>query len=437
MTNGARFIRADRFQTRWDFIDLEALLPSDHRARIVMRFAESLDLSALYDAIQAREGEPGRPPPDPAVLLALWLYATIEGVGSARQLERLAQSDLAYRWIAGGVPLNYHGLSDFRVAHVEVLDRLLTESVTALIAEGVVSLNEIAVDGTKVRANASRDSFKTASKLARVEAAVEQRLAALKAEIESDPEASSRRKRAAQERAAREVKERAERARAALDKVRAEKEKRAKTHAQDEAKKKSEPKVSLSDPEARNMRFADGAVRPAYNAQVATTPNEGIIVSIEMTDRRNDAGLAVPMVDDMVRRYGKAPEKLLVDTHYATSEDIVALAEHAAGSVTVFAPTPTERDDVKPATLANRAKKRAQEPESVKEWRCRMESPAGQEVYGLRKLIERINANLKNHGFGFIPVRGLIKAKAVALWHALANNLMAAHRLRTKAASCI
>jgi len=437
MTNGARFIRADRFQTRWDFIDLEALLPSDHRARIVMRFAESLDLSALYDAIQAREGEPGRPPPDPAVLLALWLYATIEGVGSARQLERLAQSDLAYRWIAGGVPLNYHGLSDFRVAHVEVLDRLLTESVTALIAEGVVSLNEIAVDGTKVRANASRDSFKTASKLARVEAAVEQRLAALKAEIESDPEASSRRKRAAQERAAREVKERAERARVALDKVRAEKEKRAKTHAQDEAKKKSEPKVSLSDPEARNMRFADGAVRPAYNAQVATTPNEGIIVSIEMTDRRNDAGLAVPMVDDMVRRYGKAPEKLLVDTHYATSEDIVALAEHAAGSVTVFAPTPTERDDVKPATLANRAKKRAQEPESVKEWRCRMESPAGQEVYGLRKLIERINANLKNHGFGFIPVRGLIKAKAVALWHALANNLMAAHRLRTKAASCI
>ncbi len=434
MTNEARFIRADRYQTRWDFIDLEGLLASDHRARVVWEFVETLDLSPLYDAIKSREGEPGRPPPDPAVLLALWLYATIEGVGSARQLERLAQRDLAYRWIAGGVPLNYHGLSDFRVAHVEVLDRLLSESVTALIAEGVVSLAEIAVDGTKVRANASRGSFKTASKLAQIGAAVEQRLAALKAEIASDPEASSRRKRAAQERAVREVKERAERARAALDRVRAEKEERAKTHPQDEAKKKSEPKVSLSDPEARNMRFADGAVRPAYNTQIAVTPNEGIIVSVEMTDRRNDAGLAVPMVDDMVRRYGKAPEKLLVDTHYATSEDIAALAEHAAGAVKVFAPTPTERDDVKPATLANRAKKRAREPESVKEWRSRMGTPAGQEVYGLRKLIERINANLKNHGFGFIPVRGLIKAKAVALWHALANNLMAAHRLRSKAA---
>jgi transposase len=430
MANEARFIRADRFQARWDFMDVDALLASDHRVRIVMSFVESLDLSGLYDAIKSREGEPGRPPPDPAVLLALWLYATIEGVGSARQLERLAQRDLAYRWIAGGVPLNYHGLADFRVAHVEILDRLLTESVTALVAEGVVSLAEITIDGTKVRANAGRDSFKTDGKLARIEAAVEQRLAALKAEIESHPEASSRRQRAAQERAAREVKERAERARAALDKVRIEREQRAKRHAKDEAKK-SEPKASLSDPQSRNMRFADGAFAPAYNAQIAATTKEGIIVSVEMSDRRNDAGLAVPMVDDVVRRYGQAPEILLVDTHYATSEDIAALAAHA---VKVFAPLPTESDDVKPATLANRLRKREGEPESVKEWRSRMATSEGQEVYRLRKLIERINANLKNHGFGFIPVRGVIKAKAVALWHALANNLMAAHRLRTKTA---
>jgi transposase len=434
MANEARFIRADRDQTRWDLIDLEALLPSDHRARVVWEFVEALDLSALYAVIKAREGEPGRPPPDPAVLLALWLYATIEGVGSARQLERLSQGDVAYRWIAGGVPLNYHGLSDFRVAHLEVLDRLLSESVTALIAEGLVSLAEIAVDGTKIRANASRASFKTGSKLEQIGAAVEQRLAALKAEVASDPEASARRRRAAQVRAARAVQERAERARAALAAVRAEKEKRAKTHRTDAAKKKSEPKVSLSDPEARNMCFPDGAVRPAYNAQIAVAPRAGIIVSVEMTNRRNDAGLAVPMVEDIVRRYGRAPHQLLVDTHYATGEDIAALAEHAAGAVKVFAPTPSERADVKPATLARRAKKRAREPESLKEWRSRMGTQVGQQVYGLRKLIERINANLKNHGFGFLHVRGRIKAKAVALWHALAHNLMAAHRLRSKAA---
>lgn len=434
MPNDARFIRAERFQTRWDFIDLEALLTSDHRARIVWSFVEALDLSPLYEAIQSREGEPGRPPPDPAVLLALWLYATIEGIGSARQLERLAQRDLAYRWLAGGVPLNYHGLADFRVRHVHVLDRLLTESVTALVAEGVVSLSEIAVDGTKVRAHASRGSFKTADKLTRIEAAVERRLAVLKAEVECDPEASSRRQRAAQERAAREVQERAQKARAALEKMRAEKERRRKKHPQAEAKKKSEPSASLSDPEARSMRFPDGAVRPAYNAQIAVAPRQGIIVSVAMTDRRNDAGLAVPMVDDLARRYGKAPQHLLVDTHYATSADIAALALREAGPVKVFAPPPREGEHVSPKALSNRKRRREREPESVREWRRRMETPAGQAIFSLRKLIERVNAHLKNHGFGFIPVRGLIKARAVALWHALANNLMAAYRLRTQPA---
>jgi len=192
--------------------------------------------------------------------------------------------------------------------------------------------------------------------------------------------------------------------------------------------------VSLSDPEARHMRFADGAIRPAYNAQIAAAAGPGIIVSVAMTDRRNDAGLAVPMVADIVQRYGIAPQRLLVDTNYATSEDIAALAGHAAGPVAVFAPPPGEREDVKPATLARRAKARAQEPDSIKEWRARMASAAGQAIYRPRLLIERINADRKNHGFGFIAVRGLVKAKAVALLHALANNLMAAHRLRTRAA---
>ena len=429
MANNARFIRADRAQTRFDYIDLDSLLATDHRARIVMGFVETLELSALYDAIGSREGEAGRPPADPAVLLGLWLYATIEGVGSARLLARLCERDIAYRWIAGGVPLNYHGLADFRVAHIEVLDRLLTESVTALIAEGVVSLSEIAVDGTKVRANAGRSSFKTGDKLARIEAVVEHRLSTLKAEIQNDPDASSRRRQAAKERAARDVKDRAERARAALDRVRKEREVRAKKHPSEKAKK-SEEKASLSDPDARNMRFADHAIRPGFNAQIAVAPAQGIIVSIEMTDRRNDSGLATPMVDDIVRRYGRAPQSLLVDTNYATVEDIAALAEHKAGPVKVFAPVPGEKDNISPRALANRKSQRAQEPDGVKEWRSRMPTEAAQDTYRRRKFIERINANLKNHGFDILPVRGLIKAQAIALLHALANNLMAAQRLR-------
>ena len=410
----ARVVRPDRRQVRWDMVDLEGLLPADHRARVVWSFVESLDLSELYERVKSREGEAGRPAADPAVLLSLWLYATVEGVGSARELERLGESDAAYRWLAGGVPLNYHGLADFRVEQVEVLDRLLTQSVTALIGERLMTLSEIAVDGTKIRASASKGSFKTGEKLLKIEAAVAERLTALKQELTDDPGASSRRRQATRERAARDV------------------QARAKTHSKDEAKKK-EPRASTSDPEARSMRFPDGAVRPAYNAQIAATPKEGVIVAIEVTDRRNDAGLAGPMVDDIARRYGKAPDRLLIDTSYATSEDIIALAAHAAGPVSVYTPPPGERDDVKPATLARRIRKREKEPVCLKEWRERMASEAGQAVYALRKRIERINADRKNHGFGFLPVRGLIKAKAHALWHAIANNLMAARRLRANA----
>ena len=427
----ARVVRPDRRQLRWDMIDLEGLLPADHRARLVWSFVESLDLSQLYDQVLAREGEAGRPAADPAVLLSLWLYATIEGVGSARELERLAQSDAAYRWLAGGVPLNYHGLADFRVESVEVLDRLLTQSVTALIGEGLVRLSEIAVDGTKIRASASKKSFKTSEKLLKIEAAVAERLVALKRELTDDPGASTRRRQAARERAARDVQARAARARAALERLAAERKSRAAKHAKDEARKK-EPRASTSDPEARFMRFPDGAVRPAYNAQIAAAPKEGVIVSIEVTDRRNDAGLAGPMVDDIARRYGKTPDRLLVDTSYATSEDIVALAAHAAGPVSVYTPPPNEKETVKPASLARRRRKREKEPACLKAWRERMASEAGKAVYALRQRIERINADRKNHGFGFLAVRGLIKAKAHALWHALANNLLAARRLRTE-----
>jgi len=430
----ARVVRPDRRQLRWDMVDLEGLLPADHRARLVWSFVESLDLSPLYDRILSRDGEAGRPAADPAVLMALWLYATIEGVGSARELERLAQSDVAYRWLAGGVPVNHHGLADFRVDSAEVLDRLLTQSVTALIGEGLVKLSEIAVDGTKIRASASKQSFRTGEKLLEIEAAVAGRLTALKQELASDPGASDRRRQAARERAARDVRERAARARAALERLETERKARARTHAKDEAGKK-EPRASTTDPEARSMRFPDGAVRPAYNAQIAAAPKEGVIVSIEVTDRRNDAGLAGPMVDDIARRYGRTPDKLLVDASYATSEDIVALAAHAKGPVEVYTPPPSDRDDVKPASLARRIRKREKEPACLKEWRERMASEAGQAVYALRKPIERVNADRKNHGFGFLPVRGLVKAKAHALWRALANNLIAAHRLRPKAAA--
>jgi transposase len=413
-------------------VDLDAWLPADHRARIVWGFVLTLNLAALYAKIKSREGEAGRPAADPRVMLALWLYATIEGVGSAREVDRLSQSDLAYRWLRGGVPLDYHTLADFRVENGVILDRLLSESLAALMAEGLVRLEEVIIDGTKVRAAAGKDSFKTADGLAKAATRAAERVAALKAEVEADPAAQKRRSQAARERAAREIAERTARARVMLDRLAAEKEERAKTHKTAEDKK-GEPTASLSDPEARMMRFADGAVRPGWNVQVAATSDHGFIVGIEATDRRNDTGLARPMIDEVERRLGGVPSRLIVDGGLATQDDFVALAERDK-LVTVFAPVKPDRQDVTAHSLYLRAAKRAREPAALQEWRARMATADGATVLRRRKRIELVNAHIKNRGLGRLLVRGLAKVRAVLCLHALAHNLMTAHRLRLAAA---
>ncbi len=425
---GARVVRPDRSQLRFEMIDMDALLGGDHAARLVWAFVEGMNLDGFYEAIGSREGEAGRPAADPAVLLALWLFAAIEGVGSAREIERLVERDVAYRWLAGGVEVNYHGLSDFRAGHGDLLDRLLSESVAALVAEGLVNLDEVLTDGTKVQASAGKGSFAGEGKLIRIERLAAERIALLKAELETDPGASSRRRKAAQERAARGLARRAEEARKALAKLRREKDRRSASHGKDEAAK-GEPRVSLSDPEARHMRFPDGAVRPAYNMQIAACAN-GLVLAAEATDRRNDTGLAVPMVERIEARYGRRPLRLIADSKYATAGDIEALATNPRGAVMVYAPPPEERQDVKPDTLRRRLAARAREPEAVKDWRARMETSEGLAVYARRRRIELVNAHFKNRGFARLGLRGLVKAKIVAVLHALAHNIMLADHLR-------
>lgn len=425
-----RYLRPERNQPGWELVDLDGLLAADHRARIVWAYVEGLELNALFEPIKTVAGGPGRPPPDPRVLLALWLYATLDRVGSARQLDRLCDSELAYRWLCGGVPVNYHGLSDFRVEHAAVLDRLLRESVTALITEGVVTLDEIAIDGTKVKASAGRGSFRRAARLATIEAAARELVETLKAEVAADPAASETRRRAARRRAAEDVAARAAAARQALDRLRVERAEAARTH-QQAAAAKAEPRASRTDPDARLMRFADGAVRAGYNVQLAVLPESGIILATTVTDRRNDAGLAGPMIEQVRARFGVTPKRVLADTHYATQQDIVDLS---AAGIEVYAPTPPDRATASAASQRKRAQRRDAEPEAIKTWRARMAGAAGQLVYRRRARIETVNAILKGRGLGVLQVRSLAKVAGVVLLQALAHNLWRGHCLRQAAA---
>lgn len=426
MSDEARVKQADRRQLRWDMVDLDSQLSEDHLARAVWSFVSGLDLSEFYARIKARGEVAGRPATDPKILLALWLYATLEGVGSARAVDRLCRHHAVYRWLCGGVEVNHNILAEFRVESGALVDRLLTQSLTALIAAGLVRLEEAAIDGTKVRAAASKDSLAGGGKLARLSAVVGARVQALKDELASDPEGSERRvkKRALQ--AAEEQARRVAAAAAKLAELERERQERERTHPTEEADK-GEPKASTSDVEARTMRLADGAMRLAYNVQVATAC--GFVIAIEPTDRRNDKGLAPMLVGQIEARCGAVPGRLLADSGSMTRADIASLADKHPEMV-IYSPPPAERDDVTKETKRKRAWKRKQQASAVHCWRERMADAQAKLIYARRKNTEHAHAHMKNRDFGHMVVRGLAKVRAVCLLHALAHNLCRARTLR-------
>jgi transposase len=433
MSKGVRVISADRAQLRWEMVDLDSQLPDDHRARVVWAFVQGMDLAELYDRIKARDDVAGRPATDPQVVLAVWLYATMEGIGSARAIDRLCQQHAAYRWLCGGAPINHDLLAEFRRENAATLDRLLSQSLTGLIAEKLVTLEELMIDGTKVRAHAGRGSMSKRKRLESIEKAVAERVAELKGELDKDPAEPERRRKQRALQAAEERARRVERAHQRLTELVQEQAERAETHAKEEAEK-GEPKVSVSDPEARLMRLADGATAPAWNVQVATA--DGFIVAVDPTDRRNDGGLAPGLVEAVAERCGRVPQRLLADTRAMTQEDIVKLGERYP-SMTVYSPPAPERTDVKAETLRKRRWTRRHEPPAVQAWRARMAGEEAQEIYRRRKLTERAHGTIKNRGMSRFLVHGREKVRAVCLLQALALNLGWAHTLRRRIAAAV
>lgn len=249
-----------------------------------------------------------------------------------------------------------------------------------------------------------------------------------KTEVEADPAATSKRQQAARERATRERLERIEKARQTSASIDKERSKRAE-HDKKSVDGMKEARASSSDAEARRMRFADGAVRPGYNVQVAVTSTEGFITAVRATDRRQDSGRVAPMLEESERRTGRRVARVLADTGYAHADDITALGARAEDPVDAYIWPIRDREDVKLATLASRKRERERENETMKAWRKRMASDEGALVMKRRGRIERINAHLKNRGFATMLVRSLVKVQAVALLHALAHNFLTAVRL--------
>lgn len=185
-------------------IEFDTVIGPDHPARVVWSYVQRVDLLGIQAWIRAGAHSPGQPPPDPRVVIALWLYACIEGVGSARQLERLSEWHCGFRWLRAGVPLNHHLLSDFRWQAPVVVDRLLTHSVATLWSRGLVSLVSMNHDNIRIRVSPDTSSFRRMTTLERLLGEVEERIARLRQEIDADPNVLNRHLRAARDRALRE-----------------------------------------------------------------------------------------------------------------------------------------------------------------------------------------------------------------------------------------
>jgi transposase len=304
----------NRGQIEWRPVDLDSWLPEEHEARLVWAWVKGMDLSPLHAAIRAVEGEAGRNAIDPAILVALWLYATLQGVGSARQLARLCQEHLAYLWLCGGVSVNYHTLADFRVDHEAFLDHWLITSIASLRAEGLVSLEQVAQDGKKIRASAGSSSFHRKETLDKHLVQARQQVTTLRKQLDENPQQLTKRQQKARERAARERLERLEKAKQQLEAM----EKRAEQtgRAKKDQKAGKERRASETDPEARVMKMANGGFNPAYNAQFCTDMGSNIIVGMQVAQQGNDTGLASPMLDEVHAKHGQMPAEAVADTSY-------------------------------------------------------------------------------------------------------------------------
>jgi transposase len=441
---GPRLWQPERETVELRAVSLDSLIGAEHPARLIWAYVLRLDLRELEDRIKSREGVAGHPAITPRLLLGLWLYATSEGVVSARLLARLCERDDVYRWFCGGVGVNHRTLGEFRVDHGELLNRLLAHSVTALAAEGLIELDVLAQDGVRVRASAGASSFRRRGRLEQRIAEVKERLAELAKEVGSDPAANEQRLR---KRRAQRAAERLSRLEAAVAKVAELETQQPKRQPQDSApppsgeppmkqegkptkeqkdKPAKEPRASSTDADARVIKMPDGGFRPAYNMQVASVAGEQIVVAVEVSTSSSDRGLARPMLEKVDATYGALPTQHLIDGGFTKNDDI----EWAHGAkVAMFCPPTTNKHGTDPF------EPRSDDTPGVTAWRQRMKSDDGKATYRRRSIHECINARFRQWGLTQLTVRGRAKALVVLTWYAIANNILQGERLRRAAAA--
>jgi transposase len=302
----------DRSQQVWGVLDVERLIEQDHPARAIWALTGQVNLQPFYAPIQAVEGSAGRTPWDPRLLASLWIYAYSRGLSSAREIARRCVYEPAFQWLCGSAVINHHTLSDFRTAHPEALAQLFTEVLGVLSAQGLVSLERVMHDGTKIKAFASADTFRRQGSLTEHLQAARQQVEALS----QDTSDETPRQAAAQARAARECQQRVEQALEQLKQLQ---------ETKSGPKEKEAVRASTSDPQARIMKQPDGGYAPSYNAQISTEASHKIIVGVAVSQSGNDYPELVPAVQRVEQNLAAKPDQMVVDGGFTSRANVLAM----------------------------------------------------------------------------------------------------------------
>jgi transposase len=309
---GPRVKPVDRSQLTWQMLDVERLIEPEHPARAIWELVGRMKLDGFYAPIQAVEGSAGRTPWDPRLLVSLWIYAYSRGISSAREIARRCTYEPAFQWLCGLGEINHHTLSDFRVNHDASLRELFVQVLGVLSAEGLVSLERVMHDGTRIKACAGADSFRREERL-------KEHLEAARKQVEAmgDPgEEEPTRKRAAQERALCERQQRLEQALEEVQKVR-----------QAKRQDKEQARASQSDPQSRIMKQSDGGYAPSYNVQLSTEASHRIIVGAAVSQSPTDTHQLIGAVAQIEQNLGAKPAQVVVDAGFTSRENILTMAE--------------------------------------------------------------------------------------------------------------
>lgn len=408
---------ADRSQVGMHFCSIDELIPVDHRVRMIWDAVCQMDLSAFTASIRVWEFTEGRSANDVRVMVGLWLWAAANNVARGRVLERLCERDLSYKWMCGGLTMNYHTLNDFRVGHQEALDKLFGATLGRLMHAGLVSVTRISQDGLRVRASAGTGSFRTRSTLEKCLAEAEAHLADLK-KLQDSPENPGDQDVEDQGNPLQVAlaTDRLDRVKAALAQMPEVEASKAKRH----GKPESRARVSTTDPDARVMKMPNGGFNPAYNVQLASDPDSRAIVGVMVSNSGADSPLSEPMRKQVEQRTGEKVSEHLIDGGYVNLD---AIDTATAENVTLYMPVPQPN---KNAVEQDRYARRETDSDAVADWRARMNTEAAKEIYQDRASIsETINADLRTfRGMSPFAVRGVAKATCVALWSALAYNIL-------------